>query len=376
LEGVTVADSANNSILINSWSPDANSTNVVSWVKVFTWRVNGDGGGCGVNNDVNNCFMRTQDDGLYVNGRRVSENVLWVDSNGSQMRISFVPNSAFTVDNMDLIYSRHRWWSASSPLELPESGGNRGSGVIFTNLNFSDPFPSGPAIVIQQGTYGAFAGVRFESVTIADTQKNILTSQPGGSIHDLTFNNVVIGGTLVTSTNWLNYFTTNGNVYNIFFTRTDFTPPVVTATPGTTNFNSSLLVGLAVNGDYGYYSRNGGAYVPFTTGGEDILFTNTTTLSVFGRDVLGNVSGTNTFTYTLNLSPPSPPIMTGVTIGSDGSLSFSVTNAGGLYRVQANTNLASAAGWITLSTNTAPFTFTDTNVLGGPLQRFYRLVWP
>jgi hypothetical protein len=50
--------------------------------------------------------------------------------------------------------------------------------------------------------------------------------------------------------------------------------------------------------------------------------------------------------------------------------------AGGIYRVQANTNLVNAAGWITVSTNAAPFTFTETNVLGGVPQRFYRVVTP
>jgi autotransporter-associated beta strand protein len=380
LEGITLADSANNSIILHA----GNNNTWVTWVKIFTWRVNGDGGGCSSASDVNNCFMRTQDDGIYVNGLRVSEMVLWVDANGSQMRLSFLPNSPLLVDNIDLIYARHQWWSSSSPLELPEDGGNRGSGVIFSNLNFSDPFPGERAIAIQQGTNGGFAGVRFENATIAAATNVLglnhilLTSQPGGSIHDLTFNNLAIGGTLVTSNNWLNFFTTQGNVYNIFFTRTDFTAPVVTATPGTTNFSASLLVSLQVNGDYGHYSRNGGPYVAFTTGGADLLITNTTTLSVYGRDVVGNVSATNTYTYTYSLNPPpsSPPIMTGLTYNPDGSLSFSITNAGGVYRVQANTNLANAAGWVAISTNTAPFTFTVTNVPGGPPQLFYRAVTP
>ena len=54
------------------------------------------------------------------------------------------------------------------------------------------------------------------------------------------------------------------------------------------NIKSSLLVGLAVDEDNGYYSLNGGPYVSFTTGGADLLLTNTTTLRVYGRDVLGN----------------------------------------------------------------------------------------
>ncbi len=115
--------------------------------------------------------------------------------------------------------------------------------------------------------------------------------------------------------------------------------------------------------------------MPFTTAGADLLITNTTTLSAYGRDVVGNASATNTFTYTLN-PPPSPPTMTGVTLGPDGSLSFSITNAGGIYRVQTHTNLANPAGWVTVSTNAAPFTFTDTNVVGGTPQRFYRVVSP
>jgi hypothetical protein len=91
---------------------------------------------------------------------------------------------------------------------------------------------------------------------------------------------------------------------------------------------------------------------------------------------VGNVSATNTYTYTLN-PPPSPPaVLTGVTLSPGGSLSFSVTNAGGVYRVQANTNLANVASWINVSTNTAPFTFTVTNVPGGPPQSFYRVVTP
>jgi autotransporter-associated beta strand protein len=391
IEGVSITDPANHSIILYGGSYNASNPAIMDWVKIVTWRANGDGINAFDNGLISNCFIRTQDDGNYVNGHRISNLVMWVDANGSQMRLSALPNHlagsgrTLQVENIDMIYARHRWWSHSSALKLPDNTGDRGAGVIFTNLNFSDPFPSDPAIAIHMGTNGAFAGTLFKNVTITATNKNRLVSQPGGSVHDLTFENLVIGGTLVTSNNWLNYFVTNatvdgivynGPVYNIFFTRTDFTAPVVTVTPGTTSFSSPLPVSLAVNGDYGYYSRNGGAYVPFTTAGADLLITNTTTLRVYGRDAVGNVSATNTYTYTLNQPPSSPPTMTDVTLGSDGSFSFSVTNAGGIYRVQTHTNLADAAGWVTISTNTAPFTFTDTNVLGGAPQRFYRVVTP
>jgi uncharacterized repeat protein (TIGR02543 family) len=226
LEGITITDPATHSVYMGSWASDANVTNVVSWVKAFTWRPNGDGGGCGANNDVNHVFYRTQDDGLYPWGRRVSENVLWTDANGSPLRLSALPNNSFLVDNIDVIYARHYWWSSSSALMAPYGdGGNRGSGVIFSNLTFTDLFPDSPTINFQQSGSGAFAGARFENLTIADTQTNIIGTGTNGSIHDLTFNNLVIGGVLVTPSNWLNYFTTNGNVYNIFFTASGGTPP-------------------------------------------------------------------------------------------------------------------------------------------------------
>jgi hypothetical protein len=163
----------------------------------------------------------------------------------------------------------------------------------------------------------------------------------------------------------------NVSVTNTYNYTNDVTAPVVTVAPGTTNFSSTLLVSLQVNEDSGYFSQNGDPYVAFTTGGTNILLTNTTALLVYGQDVLGNVSATNNHTYTLN----PPPILTGV-VYANGSLSFSVTNAGGVYRVQTHTNLANPAGWITLSTNTAPFTVTVTNQLGGSRQRFYRVVAP
>jgi len=235
VEGITITDPANHSLEVGSWVPDATKTNVVSWVKMFTWRGNGDGGGCGANNDVNNCFERTQDDGLYVNGRSVRENVLWVDVNGCPFRLSSLPNltsGTLMIYNNDVIYSRSTWWSHTSALTLPESDtSTKGNGVLFSNIVISDLFPDAPAINIHQGTNGgAFSGTRFANMTIATPinsagSKNQLNADPGASIHDLTFDNLVIGGVLVTPRNWQNYFTTNGNVYNIFFTASGGTPP-------------------------------------------------------------------------------------------------------------------------------------------------------
>ena len=159
---------------------------MVDWVKILTWRANGDGINTFDNGLISNCFIRTQDDGNYVNGHRISNLVMWVGCQRSlpcgSRSLPNLTSRTLVVENIDLIYARHRWWSGSSALQLPESGGNRGSGVIFSNLNFSDPFPSSPAINIHQGTNGAFAGALFKDVTIADTKKNN-PQQPAGRLH-------------------------------------------------------------------------------------------------------------------------------------------------------------------------------------------------
>jgi hypothetical protein len=226
LEGITIADPAFHSIHLDSWVADATITNVVSWVKTFTWRANGDGGGAGANNEVTNCFMRTQDDGIYLDGRRVSGNVLWTDANGLPMRLSFLPNSTFVTDNIDVIYSRSLHWHPTNAMGLPaDATGDHGAGVVFSNIVVSDKFPDAPAISINQSAPGSFSGTRFENWSIASPKKNKLIAATGASIHDLTFDNLVIGGVLVTPSNWQNYFTTSGNVYNIFFTSSGVTPP-------------------------------------------------------------------------------------------------------------------------------------------------------
>jgi len=59
---------------------------------------------------------------------------------------------------------------------------------------------------------------------------------------------------------------------------------------------------------------------------------------------------------------------------SGGNLIFSVTNTSGSYRVQASTNLANPAGWVDVSTNAAPFSYT--NPVNAYPQQFFRTVTP
>ena len=62
---------------------DENSPTDIRWVKIFTWRANGDGINPFKNSLIEDCFIRTQDDSMYVNGRGIRRVVFWQDGNGS-----------------------------------------------------------------------------------------------------------------------------------------------------------------------------------------------------------------------------------------------------------------------------------------------------
>ena len=60
----------------------------VKWVKIFTWRANGDGINPFRGTLVEDCFIRTQDDSTYVNGAGIRRVVYWQDANGSTFVLS------------------------------------------------------------------------------------------------------------------------------------------------------------------------------------------------------------------------------------------------------------------------------------------------
>ena len=90
VEGITIADSATHSLmLIHPYK--AGHPNEVKWTKIFTWRANGDGINPFGNTLIEDCFLRTQDDSLYVNGLGIRRTVLWNDANGSSFVLSGLP---------------------------------------------------------------------------------------------------------------------------------------------------------------------------------------------------------------------------------------------------------------------------------------------
>jgi len=72
-------------------------------------------------------------------------------------------------------------------------------------------------------------------------------------------------------------------------------------------------------------------------------------------------------------TPPSPPFLSAPGVFSGNQFQFSVTGTvGSNYVIQVSTNLG-ASNWISIFTNTAPFTFIDSNANNFP-QGFYRAI--
>jgi hypothetical protein len=327
VEGITIIDPPYHSVMLYG-AYEATNFTLSSWVKVFGWRANGDGINPFANGQISNCFLRTQDDSCYVNGVGIRDTVYWNDANGSSFVFSALPNltnRTLLVHDCDVIYSRAAWidWSGGRVFNMRGLGGGAcGAGVIFSNINISDPRPTMQqfflcmtvpppySTVTNARTPGNMAGVIFKNVTIAATNSNsepeILWGESGAGIQDVTFDNLRICGLAILA----NIFQTNDCVSNLLFT----------------NSTPTVLTGFGAHGgQFSFSLTNSGSYVG-----------------------LGGANGSSVFSITNNAS----------------------------YVVQASANLPDPNSWVPIYANTAPFTFTDTNALNLYQRRFYRVMIP
>jgi len=231
VEGLTVADSASHSImLIHPHNPE--HPNKVQWTKIFTWRANGDGINPFGNTLIEDCFLRTQDDSLYVNGLGIRRVVLWNDANGSSFVLSSIPERTLVVEDCDVIYSRAKWhhWSGGRVFNIRgENNQPGGGGVIFRNIRISDPRPTlqqfflcmivpEPYSKNSEASKGDLSGILFQNISIAAPsvlgEPQLLWGHPNARIRNLTFENVTLGGTPVTDTS---FFKTNEFVDGLLF---------------------------------------------------------------------------------------------------------------------------------------------------------------
>ena len=157
VEGITIANSAAHSLMLYS-IVDPDRPTDIRWVKIFTWRVNGDGTNGFGNNRFEDCFLRTQDDSIYVDGRGIARMTIWNDANGTSLLMSRVgchgnqscsvsglTHPTVTVEDSDVLYSRAAWdlWGGGRIFSMRGTGaGAGGPGLLFRNIKVHDPFPT------------------------------------------------------------------------------------------------------------------------------------------------------------------------------------------------------------------------------------------
>lgn len=235
VEGITIADSATHSLmLIHPYKKD--HPNEVKWTKIFTWRANGDGINPFGNTLIEDCFIRTQDDSLYVNGLGIRRTVLWNDANGSSFVLSGIPqltDRKLIVEDCDVIYARAKWhhWSGGRVFNMRgEGGGEAGAGVIFRNINIEDPRPTLQQFFLcntmpepyskdgEKRKPGDVSGILFQNISIAAPsvlgEPQLLWGQPDARIRNLTFDNLTLAGKKVTSAD---FFKSNEFVDQLIF---------------------------------------------------------------------------------------------------------------------------------------------------------------
>jgi hypothetical protein len=194
----------------------AGHPNEVRWAKIFTWRVNGDGINPFGNTLIEDCFLRTQDDSLYVNGLGIRRTVLWNDANGSSFVLSSLPqltDRKLLVEDCDVIYARAKWhhWGGGRVFNMRGEGGRAaGAGVIFRNINIEDPRPTLQQFFIcmtmpkpyskdaERRAAGDLSGILFQNISIAAPsilgEPQILWGQADARIRNLTFENLTLAG--------------------------------------------------------------------------------------------------------------------------------------------------------------------------------------
>ena len=84
------------------------------WVKIISWRANGDGFGLKGNAYMEDCFIRAADDSTYVSGKGMKRVVIWNDSNGSSFVLSHIGSENINshpviVEDSTVIYARSHY---------------------------------------------------------------------------------------------------------------------------------------------------------------------------------------------------------------------------------------------------------------------------
>lgn len=222
IEGISIVDSPYHSVHLNGTS------NYCKWVKVITWRGNGDGiGTCKLTED---CFLRTNDDCAYIKGNK-KRCIFWKDGGGAVFHMAGIPeNTPIVVEDCDVLYLRGRVNGAPGKGLFSQRGkgtvGQRRVNVLFKDFRIHDKYTNLSIFTLDSSnsddqTLGSsYTGITFQNITSVSSYDAFgpgKSEQIMGTVGSpwnggITFDCVTIGGKLLTSENFNTVFQTNNYV--------------------------------------------------------------------------------------------------------------------------------------------------------------------
>jgi hypothetical protein len=254
IDGITIVDSPQISIeMSGSYQTDIKKQNFVKWVKMIHWRANSDAINTSTNINIEDCFIRNQDDSLGVGNASVKRVVQWNDANGLAFKmgeLSKVPTDRdIVIEDCDVIYSRCIFAGGGQVFAIdgkPEGGAPKvyGKRLIFRNIVIEDPKPTKGIFFISLGDplkdkgpgSVSYEGVTFDTITITalPDDKDLpalfkTSSKPTlrgfsatSEIRNFTFKNLTVGGKKVITNNFIQGTTTEFFELNSFVKGTKF----------------------------------------------------------------------------------------------------------------------------------------------------------
>jgi len=206
VEGICNANPPYHSINISPSNLTTKQT-FCHWVKVISWRINGDG--IGSAHETFDCFIRTQDDCSYVKGDK-KRCVFWTDVNGAVFMLAGMPPAtqrSILIEDCDVIYARHcsTTWAGGRVFskraeQAPKPFGVTKVNVTFKDIRITDKFQTLETFHLKTmdggNSSGGFSGITFQNITAVKTPlsgENKIIGHSGGPWDDITFDNVVLG---------------------------------------------------------------------------------------------------------------------------------------------------------------------------------------
>jgi len=152
ISGITFVDFPNHHLILGGDEEDDTHSNILRNIKVMGWRANGDGVHVCNYWTVQDLFLRTQDDSLYIascsQGQLFDRIVTWNDANGASFIFTAGHGGMNAVlRNSDAIYARSSWafWAGGRVFNLRGIEEDQTiTNITIENVRASDSLPTMP----------------------------------------------------------------------------------------------------------------------------------------------------------------------------------------------------------------------------------------